>query len=136
MVSSAQVSGDSVSSLHQQKQSLELSTKINDLKMKLAKLENTLNEKTREMETTATDAQRAADDNATAASRLSGDPQNKKLAREAENAADYAKKSAKRGRVAADNLADLKKNIQSLKSKIAEDESRLAVNPVAVPVQR
>lgn len=135
-MATAQVSVDSVRALHQQKESLELSTKVNDLKMKLAKLENTLNGKTREMESTATDAQRAADDNATAASRLSNDSQDKKLARQAENAADNAKKSAKRARVAADNLADLKKDIDTLKMKIAEGEAKLAVNPVAVQVNQ
>ncbi|MEP6750880.1 MAG: hypothetical protein ABJB86_24310 [Bacteroidota bacterium] len=62
----AQVSGDSIRALHQQKESFELGTKVNDLKMKLAKLENTLSGKTHEMEGTATGAQRAADDNATA----------------------------------------------------------------------
>ena len=134
-IATAQVSGDSLQSLHQQKESLELSTRVNDLKMKLAKLENTLDKKTSEMESTTADARRAADDNATAASRLSNDPQDKKLARQAESAGDNAKKNAKRARTAADNLADLKKDIEALKKKIAEDETKLAVNPVAIPVK-
>jgi chromosome segregation ATPase len=136
LTTTAQVSGDSLHSLKQQKQSLELSTKINDLKMKLAKLENTLDKKTREMESTTTAARQAADDNATAAVKLSSDAQDKKLARQAESTADNAKKSAKRARVAADNLADLKREIETLKSKITEDEARLVVNAVAIPVQQ
>ena len=132
----AQVSGDSLHSLRQQKESLELSTKVNDLKMKLAKLENTLDKKTREMESTTTDAQRAADNNATAAAKLSSDPQDKKLARQAESAGDNAKKSAKRARAAASDLSDLNKDIETLKKKIAEEETKLAVNPVAIPVKQ
>ena len=132
----AQVSADSISSLKQRKQSLELSSKINEHKMKLAKLENTLDKKTREMESTAEDARKAAEENAEAASRLSGDPQDKTLARRSENAGDDARKSAKRARAAANSLADLKKDIESLKNKIAEDEKKLATNPVAIPVQQ
>jgi len=135
-MAAAQVSGDSLRSLEQQKQSLELSKKINDNKLKLAKLENTLSNKTAEMESTATGAQRSADDNTTAAAKLGEDPQNKKLARQAESSADDAKKSARRGRVAAENLANLKKDIQALKSKIAEGETKLANNPLIVPSQQ
>jgi len=135
-MAAAQVSGDSLHALEQQKQSLELSKKINDNKLKLAKLENSLSNKTAEMESTATDAQRAADDNTTAAAKLGEDPQNKKLARQAESSADDAKKNAKRARVAAENLANLKKDIQVLKSKIAEGEAKLANNPLIVPSQQ
>ena len=136
LIATAQVSGDSLQSLKQQKESLELSKKINDNKMKLAKLENTLNAKTAEMESTASSAQRSADDNSTAAAKLGNDPQDKKLARQAESSGDDAKKNAKRARIAADRLADLKKDIQSLKSKIAEQEAKLAVNPLLVPLQQ
>jgi len=132
----AQVSGDSLHSLKQQKQSLELSKKINDNKLKLAKLENTLDKKTMEMESTTTGAQRAADDNAGAAAKLSNDSQDKKLAKQAETAADNAKKSAKRARVANDNLTNLKKDIETLKNKIADDEAKLAMNPLIIPSQQ
>lgn len=132
----SQASGDSLQSLRQQKESLELSTKINDQKMKLAKLENTLNKKTNELENTTTTAQQAADDNSTAATRLGDDPQNKKLARQAESSGDNAKKSAKRARIAKDDLADLKKEIETLKSRIVKDEAKLAFNPVAIPVKQ
>jgi len=132
----AQVSGDSLHSLKQQKQSLELSKKINDNKLKLAKLENTLDKKTMDMESTTTGAQRAADDNAKAAAKLSSDSQDKKLARQAETSADNAKKSAKRARVANDDLTHLKDEIQTLKNKIADDEAKLAVNPLIIPAQQ
>jgi len=135
-MAAAQVSGDSLHALEQQKQSLELSKKINDNKLKLAKLENSLSNKTAEMESTATGAQRAADDNTTAAAKLGEDPQNKKLARQAESSADDAKKNAKRARVAAENLVNLKKDIQALKIKIAEGETKLANNPLIVPAQQ
>jgi hypothetical protein len=134
-MASAQVSGDSLHSLKQQKQSLELSKKINDNKMKLAKLENTLEKKTMEMEKTTTEAQRAADDNAEAAAKLSNDSQDKKRARQAETAADNAKKSAKRARVAGDNLTQLKEEIRTLKNKITDDEAKLAFNPLIIPAQ-
>ncbi|MEO5593866.1 MAG: hypothetical protein ABIR15_23470 [Chitinophagaceae bacterium] len=136
LIGTAQVSADSISSLKQQKQSLELSNKINEHKMKLAKLENTLDKKTREMESTAEDARKAAEENAEAASRLNGDPQDKALARRSENAGDGARKNAKRARAAANSLADLKKDIESLRNKIAEEETKLAINPVAIPVQQ
>ena len=135
-IASAQVSKDSMQSLKQQKQSLELSKKINDNKMKLAKLENTLKAKTDEMESTTAAAQRSANDNSTAANKLTSNPQDKKLARQAESAGDDARKNAKRARIAADKLADLKKDIQSLKDKIAADEAKLAANPLIVPVQQ
>jgi chromosome segregation ATPase len=124
-----QVSPDSISSLKQRKQSLELKSKINEQKLQLAKLENNIDKNTREMENTAAEAQKAADENAEAATRLSNNPQDKKLARRTEKAADYAKKSARRARAAADNLANLIKDIESLKSKIADEEAKLASIP-------
>jgi hypothetical protein len=135
-VAVAQVSKDSLQSLRQQKQSLELSTKINELKMKLAKLENTLDNKTRELDGTTESARQAANDNSTAAGKLADDPQNKKLARHAESSGDNAKKSAKRARVATDDMSDLKKDIEALKSKIIKDEAKLAFNPVTSPAQQ
>ena len=133
---SAQVSKDSIQILKQQKESLTLSSKINTQKMQLAKLENNIEKKTKEMEESAVDAQQAATKNAEAASSLNGNPQDKSLARKAENAGDEARKSAKRARVAADNLSDLRKDIESLKNKISEGETKLAANPVLIPAQQ
>ena len=135
-IASAQVSSDSMQSLKQQKQSLELSKKINDNKMKLAKLENTLKSKSDEMESTTAAAQRSADDNSNAANKLSSDPLDKKLARQAESAGNHAKKNAKHARIAGDKLESLTKEIQSLKEKIAADEAKLANNPLIVPTQQ
>lgn len=127
---SGQVSADSVNLLKQQKQSLELSSKINERKLQLAKLENSIADKTRAMEAAAADAQKAAADNAEAAAKLAGDAQDKKLAKRARKAARNAESSAKKARNASDNLASLKKDIESLRKKIADDEAKLAANPV------
>ena len=63
-------------------------------------------------------------------------PKIKNWRRHAESSGDNAKKSAKRARVATDDLSDLKKDIETLKSKIVKDEAKLAFNPVAIPVQQ
>lgn len=120
------VTKDSITSLKQQKSVLELSKQINDRKLKLAKLENTVEEKTMDMERTSNRAQKSADANAEAANNLSKDSQDKNLARKANKAAGNAKSDARHARIAADNLADLKKEIESLKDKIAKDEAKLA----------
>jgi chromosome segregation ATPase len=128
-----QVSSDSISILKQQKQSLELSSRINDRKMQLAKLENSVDKKTKDVEYTTAEAQRAADENKEAAAKLSNDSQDKRSAKQARKAAGNAEHKAKAARKAADDLADLNKDIESLKSKIADDEAKLAVNPVIIP---
>ena len=133
VAATAQVSSDSMAVLKQQKQSLALSNKINENKMKLAKLENSLQEKQRDVENTSAAAQKSANENSDAANKLSSDPQDKALARRADKAGNEARKNAKRARIAADDLADLKKEIASLQNKIAEDESKLATNPVSIP---
>jgi len=132
----AQVSKDSINTLVRQKAALELSARINAQKIQLAKLENDLYEKSREKENTASDAQKAATENAEAAAKLRDNPQDKSLARKAENAGDAARKSAKRARQAADNLEELKKDIESLKNKISQEAAKLAENPVAIPSQQ
>ena len=133
ITANAQVSSDSIAVLKQQKQSLSLSNRINENKMKLAKLENALQGKQHDVENTAAAAQQSANDNSDAANKLSSDPQDKALARRADKAGNEARKNAKRARIAADDLADLKKEISSLQNKIAEDETKLSVNPVTIP---
>lgn len=120
------VSKDSLNMLKEQKASIEVSKKLNERKTELAKLENELDGATREVEKTAEQAQRSADDNQKNAEKLGSDPQDKKLARRAGNSASGARKDAKRARKAADHLDDLKKDIESLRRKIAEDEAQLA----------
>ncbi len=125
-----QVSPDSVNLLKQQKQSLELSSKINERKLQLAKMENSIADKTREMDATASAAQKAAADNAEAAAKLAGDAQDKKLAKKARKAAKHAESCAKKARNASDDLSSLNKEIENLRKKIADDEVKLAANPV------
>jgi len=126
----SQISPDSIQSLKQQKLSLELSGKINDNKIKLAKMENEVDRKNSDVRNTAAEAKSAAADNQEAASNLTNNPQDKKLARKAEKSANLAQKNAKRARVAADDLANLLKDIQSLKNKIADQQSKLTNNPL------
>lgn len=125
-----QVSADSLNLLKQQKQSLELSSKINERKLQLAKLENSIADKMRSMEVTASDAQKAAADNAEAAAKLAGDAQDKKLAKKARKAAKHAESCAKKARNTSDDLSSLRKDIESLRKKITDDEAKLAANPV------
>ncbi|MEP6750058.1 MAG: hypothetical protein ABJB86_20130 [Bacteroidota bacterium] len=131
-----QVSKDSVTILKQQKESLAISARINDRKIQLAKLENTISKKSEDVEKAKAEAQLAADENAKAANDLTGDPQNKSLARKAGKAAKYAQRSAKNARSADDDLSDLRKDIESLKSKIADDQSKLAGMPAVIPQQQ
>ncbi|MCF0050680.1 hypothetical protein MUK70_06705 [Dyadobacter chenwenxiniae] len=120
------VSKDSLNMLKEQKENIEISKKLNERKLELAKLENELESATREVEKTAEQAQRSADDNQKNAERLGSDPQDKKLARRAGNSASGARKDAKRARKASDHLDDLKKDIESLRRRIADDEAKLA----------
>jgi hypothetical protein len=132
------VSADSITVLKQQKEALELGKQINERKLKLAKLENTLEQKTRDMQKASENAQKSANANAEAASNLTTDAQDKKLARKASKAASEAKSDSRHARIAADNLDDLKKDIESLRGKIASDEAKLASMPVTnmpVPVK-
>jgi hypothetical protein len=119
--------------------SLSLVSRISDYQLKRAKLMNTVDQKTKDKQDAALQAQRSANENAEDAARLSSDPQDKKLARKADNAASDARRDSKRARVAGDELDDLKKNIGKLTDKIAGEQSKLikytgmpAVAPVPV----
>lgn len=120
------VSKDSINMLKDQKQVLEVSKRLNDRKLELAKLENQIQEKTDEVAKTAEKAQKSADANKEAAEKLGSNPQDKSLARRASKSAGSAHRDAKKARRASDNLDKLKKNIESLRGKIADDESKLA----------
>ena len=132
----AQVSADSVAALKQQKQYFEINSRINDHKLQLAKLENSVEKKSRDAVQTADDARRAAEENADAANRLNNDSQDKSKAKKARKAAHNAERKAKQARKAADDLDDLKKNIESLKNKIAEDEAKLTSLSAPAPVKQ
>jgi septal ring factor EnvC (AmiA/AmiB activator) len=88
-VSAQVVSKDSISTLKDQKQALELSKKLNDRKLELAKMENELAGKTEEASKAAENAQQSAEDNKKAAEKLGDDAQDKKLARRASKSAGF-----------------------------------------------
>ena len=125
-VSAQAVSGDSISMLKQQKSALIIGKRINDNKLKLAKLENTVGKETQDMQNAGEVAQKSADNNGQTANKLTEDAQNKKLAADASKSAKEAKYDAKKAREANASLENLKKEIESLKMKIAEDESKLS----------
>ena len=120
------VSKDSINILKDEKATLEISKKLNERKMELAKLENQLDAAIQDVDKTAQQAQRSADDNRKNAEQLGSDPLDKKRARRAGNSASSARKDAKRARKASDHLDGLRKDIESLKRKIADDEGKLA----------
>jgi len=126
------VSKDSLQSLKDQKQNIELSKKVNDRKIELAKLENDFAEKTKEVEKTTTEAQNAANENQELADKLKSDPQNKDLGNQANKAARKAERSAKSARKANEDLEKIKKNIEELKSKISEDEAKLGSSSAGI----
>jgi len=123
------VSKDSISTLNEQKHALKIGKDLNEQKIKLTKLENQLAVKTRLVDKTAEQAQISADKNGTAADRLTEDAQDKKKASRANNSARHAQHDAKKARKAYDDLENLNKDIESLKSKIADDEIKLAAIP-------
>jgi len=125
-VSAQAVSKDSISTLNQQKEAIVISKRINDNKLKLAKLENTVEKKTQNVQVTGDEAQKSANANGQAADKLTNDSQDKKLASNASKSAKEAKHDAKEARKANASLENLKKDIETLKSKIATDESKLA----------
>lgn len=120
------VSKDSLSNLKEQKQMLEISKRVNENKMQLAKLENEREEKMMEVSQTSENAQKSADANKQAADKLSDESQDRKLARRASNSAGSAKSDAKKARKAGYNLEKLDKDINSLRTSIQEDEKKMA----------
>ncbi|WP_159476811.1 hypothetical protein [Dyadobacter sp. 3J3] len=128
-ISAQVVSRDSIDILNHQKQAIEISKRLNDRKIELAKLENEMPVKTQDVSQTATNAQNAAVDNVTAADKLVKDAEDKKLARNAHHTAGEAQRDSRKARKAADKLENLTKDIQSLKDKISEDEQKLASIP-------
>ncbi len=105
--------------------SLLLISKISADQLKLAKLQNTSAQKMNNKEDALVKAQRSADDNNTAAGKLSDDPENKKLARNAKNKANDAKSDARKGRKEGGKLDNLNRDIDDLKTKIANEQAEL-----------
>lgn len=115
-------------------------SRISEYQLKRAKLQNTVDQTTRDKTDAATKVQSSADQNSQDASRLSDDPQNKRLAREADNAASDAKRDSRKSRRANRKLDDLNKEIAKLNTQIAEEQSKLDVyrkanvSPVMAPI--
>jgi chromosome segregation ATPase len=129
-VSAQQINTDSLSHV----------SKISEYQLKRAKLQNTVDQTTRDKQDAATKVQTSANQNSEDATRLSNDPQNKTLARNADNSASDAKRDSKRARKANEKLDDLNKQIARLNTQIAEEQSKLdvyrtaVVSPVVAPV--
>lgn len=112
--------------------SLRHVSKISEYQLKRAKLQNTVDQTTRDKQDAAAKAQNSANENSQDATRLSNDPQNKKLARQADKAASDARLYSKRSRAANNKLTDLNKEIADLDSQIAKEQTKLDVYRTAV----
>jgi|SRR5580704_9331835 hypothetical protein len=115
--------------------SLSLVSSISQNQLKRAKLQNTVKQTTWNKQDDSLKVQNAANKNSEDAIRLSNDPQNKKLAKAADNSASDARRDSREARHADRKLDNLKKQIADLTNKIASDQIRLNLytNP-AVPV--
>lgn len=105
--------------------SLSLVKKISDYQLKLGELQNEVEQKTKNKQDASAKAQQSADDNAVAANKLSDNPDNKKLARRANNSAGDAKSDAKTSRKETKRLDKLYSQISDLKKKIAGEQTKL-----------
>lgn len=107
------------------KDSVSLVSKINADKEKSAKLQGTIPQLVKEKEPKAQQAQEIADDNREPAKKLSNDPENKRLARKADNKASDAHNESRAARKASDRLETSNKDIRNLTERIAKEETKL-----------
>lgn len=107
--------------------SLSIISKISDYQLKRAKLQNTIKQTTWDKEDAATKVQASAGKNSQDANRLNTDPQNKQLAKDADNSASDARKDSKNARSANRKLDNLNKQIADLDNKISEQQQKLSV---------
>jgi len=105
--------------------SLALVAQISQDQLKLGKLQNMVDQKTINKQNAAVDAQNSATDNVRAAQNLNADPNNKKLASDANSKAGNAKGDARKARKEAQRLDDLNKNIADIKNRISLAQARL-----------
>ncbi|WP_207515202.1 hypothetical protein [Longitalea luteola] len=115
----------SVSAQKANTDSLALVAKISADQLKLGKLQNQLEQKTKNKEDALDQAQKSANENSDAADKLSDDPDNKKLARKANNKAGDAKSDSKNARKESERLDNLKKAIYDLERRIADNQFKL-----------
>jgi hypothetical protein len=114
-----------------EKQMIELQAKISEDSVKLIKFKGMLSQFETDKKNAVEHAQQSADDNKKAAERLSNDPQDKKLARKADNSASTARTDAKKARVASDKLDDLNKDIAKLLKQLEKEHGKLDKYQVA-----
>lgn len=126
------VTSDSISVLKQERKNLDISKRLNENKLKLAKLQNTVQGKTDDVSSTTKSAQNAAAENKETAQKLNDDSQDKGLARKSRKDAKNAQSAGKAGRNANDDLKDLQSDIEKLKKQIAKDEAKLGIVQPAV----
>lgn len=105
--------------------SLSLVSKISADQLKLGKLQNQVEQKTKNQVDASEQAQKSANENSTAADKLSDNPENRKLARKANNRASDAKSDSRSARRESNNLNNLNKDIQDLKNKISNNQVKL-----------
>ena len=129
----------SVSAQNINTDSLSLVSKISADQLKLGKLQNQLEQKTKNQQNASEQAQKSANENSTAANKLSDHPENKKLARRADNRADDARSDSRTARKEQNNLLKLNKDIQTIKNRIADNQVKLnkhlQVNPATAGPQ-
>lgn len=107
------------------KQIIKLRARISEDSAKLVKLKGMVPDFEKQEKTTADNAQQSADANRTAADKLSNDPENKKLARKADDAASQARSDAKKARIAVAKLDDLNKDIKTLTRELGKQQTKL-----------
>jgi chromosome segregation ATPase len=105
--------------------SLSLVSKISTDQLKLGKLQNQIKQKTKNQQNASAQAQQSANENSTAANKLSDNPENKKLARRANNKAGDARSDSRNARRESNSLDKLNKDIQDLKNRISNNQAKL-----------
>jgi hypothetical protein len=125
--------GMSVSAQNINTDSLSLVSKISADQLKLGKLQNQLEQKTKNQQDASEQAQKSANENSTAANKLSDNPEDKKLARRADNKADDARSDSKNARKEQNNLLKLNKDIQTIKNRIADNQVKLNKHLQVIP---
>lgn len=106
--------------------SLTIVNKISDYQLKRAKLQNTVKQTMWDKQDAATKVQTSADKNSQDANRLNTDPQNRQLAKDADNSASNARRDSRRARSANRKLDNLNKEIAGLDTKISEQQQKLS----------